>query len=53
MVMPHYSVWDDARDAFDAAQPGYQDAPDPAQRAIDALGDLLGIYDGYGEDDDA
>lgn len=63
MTMPHHGVWDDARTAFDAVTDdhtpsedgekvgAYQRSPETAQRAIDALGDLLGIYDGYGEDD--
>lgn len=63
MTMPNLSVWDDARAAFNAVTDdltpsedgekvgAYQQSPTVAQRAIDALGDLLGVYDGYGEEE--
>lgn len=49
MAMPHPTAWEDASKAFEKAQSVYASLPVEAQRAIDALGDLTSVHEGYGE----
>lgn len=48
MATPDTKTWDEAQGAYDAVK-NYQQMPLDARRAIDALGNLLAVRDGYGE----
>ncbi|MCW2901751.1 MAG: hypothetical protein JWO67_4016 [Streptosporangiaceae bacterium] len=52
VAMPHPTVWEDASKAFEKAQSVYASLPTEAQRAVDALGNLTSVYEGYGESDE-
>lgn len=55
-IMPDPEVWDEAQEAFDAAETyfsgngGFLELPPELRGIHSALGALLGIYQGYGED---
>jgi hypothetical protein len=45
------SLWADAQDAYDASQDltHYIDMPKPVRDALDALGELLAVREGYSD----
>ena len=49
--MIHDDQFTAAQDAFDHAQDDYQNTPTAGRRAVDALGNLLAVHAGYGEND--
>ena len=49
MTMPAREVWTEAQTVWEAAEAAWPSLPPEGQAAVQILGDLLGIYNGYGE----